>query len=186
MASNKKRITSDERTKAQTSRAAMITLCIIWAGVLAYAIYKGIRFGIGSVTEELVILCGSVLVFLCAQFSRYDIDLPKSFSGRALPVGNDRRSVISRVLNYLAEGVIDSLIVSTINVMVIKFNPNYTLTKAITLSSESATLVANFMIDFALLFVIFAVICAITGERNVKKYIAQTKSEEEFDSSLKQ
>ncbi len=178
-------VTSDERTKQNTSNAALITLCIIWLGVLLYAVYKAFKYGADTITEELVILFGSCVLFLFLQGRHKDIDLPKSLSGRVLPAGRSKKDVKKRISSYLLEGALDAAVLSGLNVCLMKLSPAYTFTKVVDLSSVSATLIANFAIDFAVTFAVIFALSFFVGERSVKKYNAQTREEDEFDNTLK-
>ena len=175
---NKKSISSDERTKKNTGAAAAVTLAVVWAVLLVIGIVKGIKYGADVVPEELLIFLGSLLIFLLLNMRKNGPDLPKTFFGKPLPSENTPEAKKVRVKAYVADSVLNALLLSALNIALRLIEPDFKYT-TLTLNSMVGTVAVNLALDFAVMFAVFMLLDYILGERSVKKYNQMLEDEGE-------
>lgn len=164
-----KNVTSDERTAKNTGTAAVVTLALIWAALIIIGIYKTIKFGAESTTEEILIFLGSLLVFLILKHRKDDVDLPESFLGKPLPTGLHGADKKARIKSYIIDSLINGGILAVLNISLHEINPNFSFT-TIDFSNTVLTILINGVMDLAVMSTVFMLINYIWGEHNIKKY----------------
>ena len=164
-----KNVTSDERTAKNTGTAAVVTLALIWAALIIIGIYKTIKFGAESTTEEILIFLGSLLVFLIFKHRKDDVDLPESFLGKPLPTGLHGVDKKARIKSYIIDSLINGGILAVLNISLHEINPNFSFT-TIDFSNTVLTILINGVMDLAVMSAVFMLINYIWGEHNIKKY----------------
>ena len=164
-----KNIKADERTAKNTGKAAVITLAVLWAALLIIGIYKTVKYGAESTTEEIILFMGSLLIFLIFKHRGDDVDLPETFSGKPLPTGLTGEDKKTRIKAYIADSFLNSVILAALNISLNRINPHFRFT-TIALSSPILTILINAVVDLAVLGTVFMLINYLWGEHNVKKY----------------
>lgn len=164
-----KAVNSDERTRKNTGTAAIITLALVWVALLGVGIYKTVKYGVESTTEEILIFLGSLLVFLILKHRKDDVDLPATFFGKPLPTGLKGKDKKVRVKAYIVDSLLNSLILTTLNITLNRINPAFNFT-VIALNSPFLTILINAVVDLAVLFTVFMLLNYFWGEHNVKKF----------------
>ena len=164
-----KTVTFDERTLKNTGTAAVITLALVWVALLGIGIYKSIKYGVESTTEEILIFLGSLLIFLILKHRKDDVDLPQTFFGKPLPTGLQGEDKKVRVKAYIVDSLLNSIILGTLNITLNRINPAFNFT-IIALNSPFLTILINAVVDLAVLFTVFMLLNYIWGEHNVKKF----------------
>ena len=164
-----KNVNSDERTAKNTGTAAVITLALIWAALLIIGIYKTIKYGAESTTEEILIFLGSLLAFLVLKHRKDDVDLPESFLGKPLPTGLKGKDKKIRIKAYITDSLVNAAILGALNITLNRINRNFNFT-TLELSNPVLTVAVNAVLDLAVLGAVFMVINYIWGEHNIKKY----------------
>ncbi len=160
-------VSTDERTRQKVGSAAAVTLFLLWIALIVIAGIKSFKYGIGSITEELLLFIGSMLVFVLFNHRKGDVDLPKTALGRSLPVDESGRS--KRIKAYLADSAIDAVLISVLNVGLSRINKYYSFT-TIDFGSAAVTVVLNLVMDIIVVFAVFFALNYLWGEHNVKKY----------------
>ncbi len=160
-------VSTDERTRQKVGSAAAVTLLLLWIALIIIAAVKAFKYGIGSVTEELLLFLGSMLVFVICNHRKGDVDLPKTVLGRSLPVDEGGRS--KRIKAYLADSAVDAVLISVLNVGLSRINKYYSFT-TFDFGSAAATVALNLVIDIVIVFTVFFALNYLWGEHNVKKY----------------
>lgn len=64
MKNRKNMVKTDERTLKNTGTAAVMTLAVIWLALFIIGAVKTVKYGAESITEEMAIFFGSVVLFL--------------------------------------------------------------------------------------------------------------------------
>ena len=170
-------VNSDERTAKNTGTAAVITLALIWAALLATGIYKTVKYGAESTTEEILLFLGSLLVFLIFKHRKEDVDLPETFLGKPLPTEPGGAAKKERVKAYLVDSLINGAILTALNITLNRINQNFSFT-TIALESPILTILINAVADLAVLGALFMLINYFWGEHNIKKYNKMLEDEE--------
>ena len=173
-----KNVNSDERTAKNTGAAAVITLALVWVALIIIGIYKTVKFGAESTTEEILIFLGSLLVFLIFKHRKEDVDLPESFLGKPLPTGLRGEDKKLRIKSYIVDSLINGGILTVLNISLNKINPNFSFT-TIDFSNSVLTILINGAIDLIVLSAVFMLINYIWGEHNIKKYNKLIEDDEE-------
>ena len=162
-------VKSDERTAKNTGTAAVITLVFLWAGLLVAGVYKTVKFGAGSTTEEILLFLGSLLVFLIFKHRKDTVDLPKDFLGKPLPTAPSGADKRARIKAYVVDALINGAILAALNVSLNRLNPNFSFT-TIDCGSPILTILINAAVDIAVLGAVFMILNYAWGEHNIKKY----------------
>ena len=173
-----KRVNSDERPAKNTGTAAVIALAAVWVALLGIGIYKTVKYGAGSTTEEILIFLGSLLIFLIFKHRKDTVDLPKTFFGTPLPTGLHGKDKSVRVKAYIVDSLINAALLSALNITLNRINSNFNFT-TIALSSPILTILFNAAIDLVVLGALFMAINYFWGEHNIKKYHALLEEDEE-------
>ncbi len=169
MKQRKNQVKTDERTIKNTGTAAVITLAVIWVSLIIIGIVKTVKYGAESITEEMIIFLGSMVLFLILKHRGDDVDLPESFSGKPLPASLSREDKLTRLKAYAVDSLINGAFLAALNVALNKINPNFHYT-VIAFSGGILNSVLNFVIDTLVLFAVFMLVNYFWGEHNVKKY----------------
>ena len=164
-----KPVNSDERTAKNTGSAAVITLILMWVALVGIGIYKTVKYGAESTTQEILLFLGSLLVFLLLQHRKDDVDLPETFLGKPLPTARGGKDKTIRIKAYIADSLINAAILTTLNITLNRINQNFNFT-TIALSTPFLTILVNAVVDMAVLGAVFMVINYVWGEHNIKKY----------------
>ena len=169
MKNRKNAVKTDERTLKNTGTAAVITLAVIWVALIVIGIVKTVKYGAGSITEEMIIFLGSIVLFLILKHKGDDVDLPESFTGKPLPDSLSREDKIARLKAYAVDSLINGAFLATLNITLNRINPEFYYT-FIPFSGVILSVVLNFVIDTLVLFAVFMLVNYLWGEHNVKKY----------------
>jgi|GEM_PF-3299164 len=172
-------VKSDERTAKNTGTAAVVTLVFLWVALLIAGIYKTVKYGAGSTTEEILLFLGSLLVFLVFKHRKDAVDLPKDFLGKPLPTapgGADKRA---RIKAYIVDALINGAILAALNVTLNRINPNFRFT-TIDCGSAFLTILINAATDILVLGTVFMLLNYFWGEHNIKKYNKLLEEEDEM------
>lgn len=173
----KSAVTSDERTMKNTGTAAVVTLALLWVALIVIGLIKGFKYGAESTTEEILILLGSLFVFLVLNHRKEDVDLPKTFFGRALPSGLDKKSKGERLKAYVYDSLGNAALLTAVNVGLNRLNPNFYYT-TIPLESPWQQILLNIAADMAVMFAVFMIVNYFWGEHNIKKYNEMIENDE--------
>ena len=162
-------VETDERTRQQTGNAAVITLILIWLALIIIAVIKGIKYGYSSITEEVLLFLGSLLIFVLFNHRKGDVDLPRTIRGKSLPIDMTKEGKRARFKSYILDSLFDAAVIAGVNVGLSRLNMAYDFT-TIKFSTTASTIVYNLIIDFVSAFVVFLCFNYFLGEHNVKKY----------------
>ena len=171
-------VKSDERTAKITGRAAAVTLILLWAALVIVGIYKTVKYGAGSTTEEILLFLGSLLVFLILKHRKESVDLPKDFFGRPPPTAPDGKDKRVRIKAYVVDSLLNGVLLAALNVGLNQLNRNFSFT-TIDCGSVFLTILVNGAMDIAVISAVFMLINYIWGEHNIKKYNAMLAEEDE-------
>ena len=123
-----KQVNSDERTNKNTGTAAVVSLLALWAALLGIGIYKTVKYGAGSTTEEILLFLGSLLVFLIFKHRKEDVDLPETFWGKPLPTGLQGEDKKVRIKAYIADSLLNGAILAALNITLNRINQSFNFT----------------------------------------------------------
>lgn len=162
-------VASDERTRKETGKASAITLALIWVALIVICFVKTLIYGNENITEEVLVLVGSLLVFTIARHWNDDIDFPTDFLGRPLPSTLDKDDKKARIKAYAFDAFVSGAGLAILNVVLNRLNKNFDYI-IIEFSGTALTIILNFLIETCVFFVIFMLMNYFSGEHNVKKY----------------
>lgn len=178
MKSRKNAVKTDERTIKNTGTAAVITLAVIWVALIIIGVVKTVKYGAESITEEMIIFLGSVLLFLIMKHRGDDVDLPESFLGKPLPDSLSGEDKAARLKAYAIDSLINGAFLASLNIILNRINRNFSYT-FIPFSGGILSIVLNFVIDTLVMFAVFMLVNYLWGEHNVKKYNKMMEENEE-------
>lgn len=169
MKNRKNMVKTDERTLKNTGTAAVITLALIWLALFIIGAVKTVKYGAESITEEMAIFFGSVVLFLILKHRGDDVDLPESFLGKQLPSSLSKEDKKARIKAYFIDSLINGAFLSALNVTLNRINPNFHYT-VINFSGGAVNIILNFALDTLVTFSVFMLINYFWGEHNIKKF----------------
>lgn len=163
----------DERQRKHLSEALSASAVFGYFYVMITIIFKFIGTkNIKNVYTEIVLLCIMSVVINAYHTKKKEYNLPKTFFGRILPIGNSKEDKRSRYGNYILDSLITTIIFLPINII-----SRRTIAPLPLLSSE----VLSYVADSLARFVMFFIINYSWGEYNIKRYNNYYKSLQDGD-----
>ncbi len=164
--------TYDERQKQISGKSSSIALIFALIAISAVGIYKAIAYGEGGL--EFLIVFATVCVKLISDRLLGNVEIPKGFYGRPLPIGKTKDDKLSRIKYYLLDGVITGIVFVLLDIVFIASSSakdDIALTKQLFPSlGTTETVIVTAVISFIVMFAVSFAVDYIIGEIGVKRY----------------